>query len=184
MVDLGTLGGTRSYGYAINNAGQVAGEADTTDDAARHAFLYSGTPGRSGSMADLGTLGGTNSYGYAINSYGQVAGSSDVSEGGRHAFLYTGTPGANGQMLDLDAWLDSTNPVEGAKWTLWEARGLTDSGLITGSGFYDDGPDGLSDGQRAFILDASTLVVPEPTSALLLLSFAAIGVWRHRPGQH
>jgi hypothetical protein len=43
--------------------------------------------------------------------------------------------------------------------------------LITGVGNYDDGPGGLSDGNRAFVLDASNLV-PEPGS-FALLSLAA-----------
>ena len=35
---------------------------------------------------------------------------------------------------------------------------LTDTGLITGQGDYNDGHGGLSDGTRAFLLDASALV--------------------------
>ena len=79
-------------------------------------------------------------------------------------------------MIDLDAWLDANNPTEGAKWTLIRARGLTDTGLITGDGYYNDGPGGLSDGTRAFLLDASSLVVPEPSSFVLLGIGAALTV--------
>jgi len=63
LVDLGTLGGTHSFGTAINLAGQVVGYGDTAGDLALHAFVYKG-----GSMIDLGTLGGTKSYAHAINS--------------------------------------------------------------------------------------------------------------------
>ena len=74
----------------------------------------------------------------------------------------------DGHMIDLDVWLDSANPVEGARWTLFYAKGISDTGRITGIGNYDDGPGGLDDGPRAFLLDASSLLVPEPCTLLLL----------------
>jgi len=175
MVDLGTLGGTGSFGRAINDSGQVTGNSATTE-AATHAFLYTGTPGSGGHMDDLGALGDT-SIGLGINAGGQVVGTSTFdASGAEHAFLYVGTPGAGGHMIDLDSWLDANNPTEGAQWTLKEAFGLNDTGLVAGWGTYDDGPGGLSDGIRAFLLDASALVVPEPTSFVLLGIGAALTV--------
>jgi hypothetical protein len=132
-------------------------------------------------MADLVTLGGTNSYGYAINASAQVAGGSyRLGDAAVYAFLYTGTPGMDGHMIDLDVWLDANNPTEGAKWTLLGAYGLSDNGLITGQGEYNDGPGGLDDGRRAFILDASSLV-PEPCSIALLTLAAMFRRSRSRP---
>src|SRR5437016_1617490 len=111
-------------------------------------------------MVDLGTLpNGSYSWGTAINFSGQVVGYGTTSGPSiDHAFLYTGTPGVDGKITDLDVWLKTNNPIDGAKWTLTEALGLSDTGLITGYGDYNDGPGGLSDGTRAFLLDASTLV--------------------------
>jgi probable HAF family extracellular repeat protein len=96
MQDLGTLGGDRSGAAGINDAGQIAGSADTaTGDL--HAFLYS-----SGHMQDLGILGGTTgwspSWADGINAAGQVVGLSSLSNGGFTAFLYSG-----GQMQDFSA---------------------------------------------------------------------------------
>ncbi len=45
MTDLGTLGGTESFGNGLNASGQVTGESFTTGDAADHAF-FCGNPRR------------------------------------------------------------------------------------------------------------------------------------------
>ena len=88
LTDLGTLGGSSSYGTAINAAGQVTGYAFTPYVAGSsnyHAFLYS-----NGVMTDLGTLGGIFSEGYGINAAGQVAGSSYIAgNADTHAVLYS-----------------------------------------------------------------------------------------------
>jgi probable HAF family extracellular repeat protein len=141
-------------------------------DGSKHAFRYTGTPGSGGVMADLGTLG-TDSYGDAVNTAGQVVGTFFTAGGAEHAFLYTGTPGVDGRMIDLVAWLDANDPADGAKWTLTGASGLSDTGLITGSGEYNDGVATIT---RAFLLDARALVVPEPGGLTMLFSGAlAIG---------
>jgi hypothetical protein len=62
------------------------------------------------------------------------------------------------------------------------AKGLTDSGLITGSGFYDE--PGLPDGGggRACVLDASALI-PEP-GCLSLLGALGLELLRRRHAIH
>src|SRR6476620_1657727 len=56
VIDLGTLGGTYSIGFAINNAGDVGGQAATpaqTDGFATTAFIWSKQKG----ITNLGVLG-------------------------------------------------------------------------------------------------------------------------------
>ena len=71
VTDLGTLGGTYSYAFGMNNAGEVAGGAATANQVgglAQTAFLWS-----RGQMQNLGTLGGQNSSGSGVNARGEVA---------------------------------------------------------------------------------------------------------------
>src|SRR5688572_5685883 len=70
LTDLGTLGGTFSFGADLNDSGQVTGSSTTADGLGR-AFLWDGT-----TMHDLGTVGPTSSLsgGIAINASGQVTG--------------------------------------------------------------------------------------------------------------
>jgi probable HAF family extracellular repeat protein len=74
VTDLGTLGGTFSRGFSINNRGWIAGQANLADDAADHASLW-----QHGFISDLGTLGGPNSLAWGLNSSGQVVGQAESS---------------------------------------------------------------------------------------------------------
>jgi probable HAF family extracellular repeat protein len=68
LIDLGTLGGTGSTAYGINDSGQVVGSAKT-NSSTYHAFVYS-----NGSMTDLNPAGASSSDAYAINNSAQVSG--------------------------------------------------------------------------------------------------------------
>jgi len=90
MQDLGTLGGTSSFAWSINNAGQVVGWCNRAAAPERRAFLW--TPGLG--MRDLGTLGGTSSDARGVNDAGQVVGQSTTAGvPAPHGFLWTDAGG-------------------------------------------------------------------------------------------
>ena len=94
--DLGTLGGSTSFNSAINDAGQIAGQADLSGDTATDAILWSPATG----MQDLGNLGGYLAGAVALNNSGQVVGYS-YTPGNHttHAFFWA----PSGGMQDIGA---------------------------------------------------------------------------------
>ncbi len=78
LTDLGTLGGTFSQAFGVNDKGWVVGFATTERDLSVHAFLW-----RRGVMTDLGTLGGSDPLPYSvagsINNRGEIVGLSETS---------------------------------------------------------------------------------------------------------
>ena len=71
ITDLGTLGGTQSVAYALNDLGQVVGSSTTAGDLAEHSFLYS-----NGRMTDLYPLNSQSIVTVGptgINNLGQIA---------------------------------------------------------------------------------------------------------------
>ena len=91
MRDLGTLGGSESYAYAVNSSGQIVGESYGSSFSSLHAFVYRGS-----SMVDLNTLIPPNS-GWVlkeatdINDLGQIVGNGYYG-GFNRAFLLTPVP--------------------------------------------------------------------------------------------
>ena len=81
VVNLGTLGGSRSSAYGINSRGQVVGVSETVDGDV-HAFLWN-----DGTMIDLGTFGGRTSYAYRIDDSGTVVGRAQNEAGLFRAFM-------------------------------------------------------------------------------------------------
>ena len=92
MVDLGTLGGSCSFAYALNNYGQVAGQATLAGDQEDHPFIW-----EQGKMKDLGALGGTYGFASWLNDSGEaVGGASNEGDQALLAFQWK-----NGAMTNL-----------------------------------------------------------------------------------
>jgi probable HAF family extracellular repeat protein len=75
FTDLGSLGGSRSWGNDVSEQGQVVGSSYTAQED-KHAFLW-----EDGNLTDLGTLGGDRSYATEINSLGQISGAAADGSG-------------------------------------------------------------------------------------------------------
>jgi probable HAF family extracellular repeat protein len=150
------LGGDYSNAQAVNNAGQVAGQAGLANGE-YHAFI-----GTTGGLVDLGTLGGAYGQGWGINNVGQVVGTSTDTAGKARAFVTLANT-----MVDLNSLVDES----GTGWTFELASAINDAGQITGHGFFQGRT-------AAFLLSP----VPEPSQELLLLVGlgAIFGVARRR----
>ena len=121
-TDLGTLGGSISQAWDINDSGQVIGISSTSDGVS-HATIWNGT-----TPTDLGTLTGSrgaHSGAYGINDSGQVVGWSYTSGGNEHATLWNGTT-----LTDLNNFLSRSDVNAG--WVLSEAYGINDNSWIIG----------------------------------------------------
>jgi len=122
-IDLGTLGGDQSTSWAINDAGQVVGDAQSASAIGHRAFLYSGGP-----LIDLGVLGGESSTARGINNFGQIVGYStiDPTNNAQHGFLHD----CRG-MMDLNDLVSSSLELRAADYR------INDAGQIVGSALDD-----------------------------------------------
>ena len=153
MVDLGTLGGSCTFTYALNNRGQVVGQSTLSGDQTSHPYVW-----ERNEMTDLGTLGGTYGYAAWLNDSGAVVGSA-TPEGDRAliAFLWKqgaisnlgALPGngcsvadainARGQIVGgsglyvPDFFADCTDPVEHA--VLWQNGKILDLNNFVPQGY-------------------------------------------------
>jgi len=110
LVDLGTLGGSGSYGSAVSDNGYVAGCSNVANGEV-HAFLW-----HDGTMLDLAAVSGTAggaSCGLAVNDHGVVAGRA-----------------GNGALV---VW---NGPSVAALGVTGDIGAINDSGLVVGG--YDD----------------------------------------------
>lgn len=165
LVDLGTLGGSESYGVDINQRGSVIGRSDTPGNASIRSFIH-----RRGTMTDLGTLGGANTYAAAINHKDQVVGCSEPAGGlPRVAFKWSDgimvslqAPGSGeGCAYDINDAGEAVGQVNGqfvhfskdnrtrplasllksadlSRWVIYNVVGIDNGGRIYGNGRFEN----------------------------------------------
>ena|GEM_PF-1271491 len=159
MTDMGTLGGTTSTAFEVNEAGQAVGYSflpANSANAPSHGILWTANTG----LIDMGTLDGAlHSIAYDINNAGQAVGWSE-SANGRRAFIWTQATG----MTDLN-----TLVAPDSNWTLQQARSINDRGQIAGFGINPDGK------THAFLLTPDN-VAPPPCAQTLQFSSATYSV--------
>src|SRR6185503_2738093 len=122
MQNLGTLGGTESLAFMINEAGDVLGDSLIAGNQYYRSFIL-----RNGLMTDLGTLGGNWNTAYDMNNLGHVVGEAETAAGTTMPFIWR-----NGVMTDLNTLLP---PSSG--WLLASAYHINDADQVVGFGFYN-----------------------------------------------
>lgn len=173
VIDLGTLGGDSSGAYAINTAGQVAGQADRIvqigpiELSYPSAFLWtdlnSNNASDPGEMINLGTLTGVDqhrSYAFGLNDHGAVVGSSQSTAdlNPQHAFYWQDTnnnyASDPGEMIDLGTLGGATSIALDVNDNRQVVGSSHDGSITMATMWRDTGSDGLDQGD---ILGLGTL---------------------------
>jgi probable HAF family extracellular repeat protein len=94
IIDLGTLGGSASEAYSVNDKGQIVGYAYNNSNQG-YACIFDATGG--GGNVDLGALSGYSNWSeaYSINNNGQIVGTCDNDMSNSRGCLFGTTRGAN-----------------------------------------------------------------------------------------
>jgi uncharacterized membrane protein len=94
VQDLGTLGGTSSIPFWLNNNGEAVGDALITGDKEVHATLW-----KNGRITDLNRDGDCFSFATAINSHHQIIGNTFNCDTNTFRMVLW----ENGSIIDLNA---------------------------------------------------------------------------------
>jgi probable HAF family extracellular repeat protein len=135
ITNLGTMTGFPvTSPSSINNAGQVAGTADTADYSSYHPFRTRANAVINSATDDLGVLtsvGAIAGTAASINASGQVAGTAFIPIAGSPGFFYSvafrADPG-NASLVDL-----GTRSINFLGTSTSNANGINNSGQVTGA---------------------------------------------------
>ena len=157
------LGGTGAFPNAINELGEIVGNANDSNNSYRSVFWQSNQL-----ETILPYLAGFSSSGtnaLAINNHGQIVGSSNGYNQSR-AVIWE-----NDTITDLNTLLEPS--VVDAGWKLELATGINDNGWIVGNAYNG------ALGFHAFLLKPNDVTAPA-TIALLGVGLAGIGAARRK----
>jgi probable HAF family extracellular repeat protein len=131
--DMGTLGGTTSQVWDMNDASGSVGGAQIASGKMRAFYLQVGAESLQ-PFDELPSLPGVTrtdyqSEAYGVNTFGEVVGYAQNQSLASRAFKYI--PGGGGTMIDLNTLLPPGSP-----WVLTKAQSMNDVGVIVGYGTY------------------------------------------------
>lgn len=150
VVDLHPAGFSSSQGYDVSGGSQVG---TGSNSGVTHALLWNGT---AASVVDLHPVGFSSSFAYGVSDGRQVGkGNGPTTGNSDHALLWNGTAAS---VIDLHPFLTGL----GASFTASQAFGIADNGSIVGWAT-------VGNSHYAVLWT----LVPEPTSAALVLMVAA-----------
>lgn len=117
FTDLGTLGGSNSMAWDINNRGEIVGRSEVRETAAGDSPAYRAFLYRDGRMMTLGDLGLPDNFGYRINENGQVLGGGYVTGSERQPYF---------------VWQDGQGEVlRASDGSPLAARDINDAGVVS-----------------------------------------------------
>lgn len=137
ITNLGSLAPHTSWGYGVNNSGQVTGYTNTPTNIS--AFIYDGA-----TMLALPSPLGGNSYAEGINDLGHVTGEAHaLGYVHERAFVYDG---ASIQLIDTLGGRDN------------RGRDINNSGYVTGYSATAEFPDAIEENPHAFLYDGVNVI--------------------------
>jgi len=112
------------FAYSLNDHGDAAGWANTTQNPVDSLSTMHAVYVHKGKAVDLGTLGGKNSRAYALNNGGVVVGSADLADKSSRAFRYSA------------GHLEALDPLAGGKFSI--AFAVNEAGVVSGGAAIED----------------------------------------------
>jgi probable HAF family extracellular repeat protein len=127
IINLGTLGGTYSQGFDINDAGKAVGNSGASNEASRGFLWENPTMTELGRLAEVNTHSGANSINNSAAAV-EIVGTSQTQGGSTtHAVLWR-----NGAIMDLGTLGGDNSNADGIN----DSSQIAGGSLLTGNTAY------------------------------------------------